>query len=337
MGRRWGRWVLLLLLGSGAWLGWDYYRFLQTPLQHPTAEAMLLLAPGTSLRRMARQLHAEGWLQQPWHSAYWLLLAQQRGVARKLQAGEYQVKMGMLPGELLDAMVQGKVVQHSVTLVEGWRFSQVLAALAQESALRQTLLERSSAALMAELELSCTNPEGQFFPDTYFFTRDTPDVEILRRAHVALQARLAQAWQQRNPKHPAANADELLILASVVEKETGCAPERAEVAGVFVRRLQRGMRLQSDPTVIYGLGARFTGDLRRADLQWDSAYNTYLYPGLPPAPIALVSAATLEASARPVDGDSLYFVAKGDGCHEFSTTLSAHNAAVRRYQLKQPP
>ncbi len=329
-----GLMLLMMVLGLGG-LAWDYQQFLQTPLRQPDPETNFILAPGTSLRQAARQLAVEGRFHQPWHPYYWWWLAQQQGVAHRLQAGEYQVAAGLRPPELLDTLVQGKVVQHSVTLLEGWRFSQVLAALAQESALQQTLAGRSSAAVMAELGLDCSHPEGQFFPDTYFFARNTPDVEILRRAQRALEQRLAKAWQSRSPNHPLHEPAELLVLASIVEKETGCAEERDDVAGVFVRRLQQGMRLQSDPTVIYGLGARFDGDLRRVDLQSDSAYNTYLYPGLPPTPIALVSAAALEATARPAAGNALYFVARGDGCHEFSATLSAHNAAVRRYQLKQ--
>jgi UPF0755 protein len=237
---------------------------------------------------------------------------------------------------LLRKLTQGEVIQYRLTLLEGWQFTQVRAALAQHPALQQTLSGLDADAVMTQLDLSCLHPEGQFFPDTYIFPRGTTDLELLRRAHKALRQNLAKTWEARAPTLPLTAPDELLTLASLVEKETGCAPERADVAGVFIRRLRKEMRLQSDPTVIYALGVQFDGNLRRVDLQLDSAYNTYVYPGLPPTPIALVGLAALQASAHPAEGDTLYFVARNDGCHAFSATLAEHNAAVRRYQKPTP-
>ena len=231
-------------------------------------------------------------------------------------------------------LVDGDVHLHTVTIVEGWRFSQALAAIRGHPAVETT--ELSPQELMKALGKSGIHPEGQFFPDTYSFPRGTKDVDLLGQAHRALEAALEEAWQDRDTGIPLTGPYDALILASIVEKETALDRERAEIAGVFARRLEKGMRLQTDPTVIYGLGDSFDGNLRRSDLNRDGPYNTYRRKGLPPTPIALTGAASLKAAVRPAEGSTLFFVATGDpdGSHYFSTTVEEHNQAVQRYLAK---
>jgi UPF0755 protein len=266
---------------------------------------------------------------------YFRVLARLDPRSRRLQAGEYRIEAGTTPGGLLALFSSGRVIQYPVTLIEGWTFRQVLDALAGLEYLEQTLSGTSDAAIMARLGRPDLHPEGRFLPDTYLFPRGTPDVQVLQRALAAMDEVLAAEWAQRGPDLPLGSPDEALVLASIVEKETGLAEERAAIAGVFVRRLRKGMLLQTDPTVIYGLGEAFDGDLRRRDLSADTPYNTYVHPGLPPTPIAMPGRDSIRAALHPADGASLYFVARGDGSHQFSTTLQEHNRAVRKYQLKR--
>jgi UPF0755 protein len=228
------------------------------------------------------------------------------------------------------------VVQYPLTLVEGWTFRQVMEALQADERLEHLIEDPSAEAVMARLGRRGVHPEGRFFPDTYHFTRGSSDLDILKRAHAAMERVLAEEWEARADGLPIESPDEALILASIIEKETGLASERAEIAGVFVRRLRLGMRLQTDPTVIYGLGDDFDGNLRRADLRNDHPYNTYVHAGLPPTPIALPGREAIRAALNPADGETLYFVARGDGSHAFSVTLEEHNRAVRKYQLGKP-
>ena len=236
---------------------------------------------------------------------------------------------------MLALLVSGRSVSYSLTLLEGWNIRQVRAAVAGHEALRQTLEGVDNLDLMERLGHPGKHPEGRFFPDTYQFRRGTTDVEFLLRAMRKMDEELAQAWQARAENIPLQSAEEALILASIIEKETGLASERPQIAGVFSRRLQKGMKLQTDPTVIYGMGEDFDGNIRRKDLREDTPYNTYVHTGLPPTPICMPGREALRAAVDPAPGNSLFFVSRGDGSHVFSATLKEHNAAVRQYQLKK--
>ena len=294
-------------------------------------EQRLVVVPGTSLAGVAAGLAQRGWMSKPW---YFKLEARLRGRAGSLQAGEYAVTPGMTPLDLLDMLVAGRVMEHSLTLVEGWTFRRVMEAVQSDPDLRHTLAESRPEYVMDALGRAGTFAEGRFFPDTYRFPAGTTDVEFLKRAFRSMNQVLSEEWEHRDMGLPYRSSYQALILASMVEKETAVPSERPRIAGVFVRRLERGMKLQSDPTVIYALGAEFDGDIHRRDLKLDSPYNTYVHAGLPPTPIGLPGRASIEAALHPANGSALYFVSKGNGTHKFSSTLSEHDAAVRKYQLK---
>jgi UPF0755 protein len=280
------------------------------------------------LSRVGNELAQSGVLEHPrlfaWYGRF-------SGSATNIKVGEFDVPRDTTPVQLLDLLVNGDVVQYSFTIVEGWRFSEMIAALREHEAIRLTGLDVN--AVMEQLDEPDTHPEGQFLPDTYHFPRGTREIDVLTRAHEALVEALSNAWQTRSDDIAVATPYDALILASIVEKETGLASERRQIAGVYSRRLRRGMRLQADPTVIYGLGEYWDGDIRSRDLRADTPYNTYTRSGLPPTPIALAGRAAIEAAVNPALGDSLYFVATGesDRSHYFSATLEEHNAAVQRY------
>ena len=291
------------------------------------------MSPGVQpWRTVARDLEAAGIIKDArylkWYGRY-------TGQANRIRAGEYRLTDTLVPDDLLALLVSGKSVNYSLTLLEGWNIRQVRAAVAAHEALEQTLEGVDNEELMNLLGLPGVHAEGQFFPDTYQFTRGMSDLEFLRRAQRTLDRELATAWAQKAEDIPLNSPYEALILASIVEKETGQASERAQIAGVFARRLRKGMKLQTDPTVIYGMGERFDGNIRRKDLREDTPYNTYVHTGLPPTPIAMPGRGALQAAVNPAPGKAIYFVAKGDGTHAFSTTLAEHNAAVRKYQLKR--
>ncbi|HSX61445.1 MAG TPA: endolytic transglycosylase MltG [Tahibacter sp.] len=327
--------LLLIALAAGGWWVWrDWTAFVDTPLR--VGEAAVLDVPsGASFAAIRRQIRDAGFSDA--HDLYWRALAQRMGVASRLRAGEYAVPPGTTPRELLRRMAAGDVIRHRFTIVEGWTFRQLRSALAAETGVRQSLATLSDAEIMRKLGAGADHPEGRFLPETYLWTRGDSDVDLLRQAHEAMTRALDQAWTARAPDLPLESAYQALILASIVERETGKADERPAIAGVFVRRLRLGMKLQTDPTVIYGLGSSFDGNLRRRDLDTDTPYNTYTRVGLPPTPIALPGAAALRAAVQPAPGDALYFVARGDGSHEFSANLDAHNRAVARYQLRRTP
>ena len=327
--------VLVLSFGLG-WLWLDFRSFEATPLALPEAGVVHTLSPGGSVGTLAEDLRAAGYLDER-GARYLQWLAWTSGRAGQLKAGEYALAAGLTPAGLLDLLVSGKVVQHALTVPEGWTFRQLRAALRGHEAVRHTLDGLSDAQVMAALGRLGEHPEGRFFPDTYRFPRGTTDVEFLTRAYKRMAGVLDEAWRARAPNLPLATPYEALVLASIIEKETGLADERPQIAGVFVRRLQKGMRLQTDPTVIYGMGDEFQGDLRRRDLETDTPYNTYARAGLPPTPIALPGRDSLLAALAPASGDSLYFVARGDGSHQFSATLDEHRKAVDRYQRRKAP
>ncbi len=293
------------------------------------APVIYRIAPGSSLGRIAAQLHQLGVLPAPW---VWTLYARWRGDAGAVRAGEYALHPGLTARGLLEQFVKGRILLRSFTIIDGWRVADLLAAL-RASPYLTTTLPPAPKDLMARFGEPGRSPEGEFLPQTYEFPRGTRDVALLAIAHRALVDTLAAAWKSRAPDLPLRDPQQLLILASIVEKESALPDERARIAGVYLHRLSIGMRLQADPTVIFGLGARYRGRLHAADLRADGPYNTYTRAGLPPTPIALPGAAAIDACAHPVKTDALYFVAsgKGDGRHVFSATLAEQNAAVKRY------
>ena len=317
-----------LLLGASAW---KIHSALQQPL-NITQEELLDVPNGTTPTGTLKRLEADGLIKD----AFWLRIYWRFNLAgQPLHSGEYRMVPGMTMEGLIGVWKRGEVVQYSVTLVEGWNFRQVRAALAKDEKLQQTLTGLSDSQVMDRLGHSGIFPEGRFFPDTYRFVRGTSDVDLLQKAYDRLEDVLAKEWAQRAADVPYTQPYQALIMASLVEKETGVPQERGQIAGVFVRRMRLGMLLQTDPTVIYGLGERYTGKLTRAHLKEETPYNTYLIPGLPPTPIAMVGREAIHAALNPVSGNSLYFVARGDGSHVFSDDLESHNNAVREFQLKR--
>lgn len=330
------RWMLRLavfvLLLSGAVALLDYLRFLHGPMGASAEEPLsLTVKPGSAVSRVARDLAAEGWLERP---LYFRLTARVTGAAKRIQAGEYRIPPGQTPQRLLERMVAGDVKTYRLTVIEGWTFAQMMQAIRQHPVLEHRLPSDAEAeAVMNTLGYPDQHPEGRFFPDTYQFPRGTSDIELLQQAYRKMQNVLHEEWEGREDGLPIDTPYEALILASIIERETGVPEERARIAGVFVERLERGMRLQTDPTVIYGLGDEFDGDLRYRHLRTDTPYNTYTRSGLTPTPIALPSHASIHAALHPDRRGELYFVSTGDGRHVFSKTLKEHNEAVIEYQL----
>jgi UPF0755 protein len=318
---------LLLIAGIAVVVAAQQYkRFLATPLSLPVDSYVIQIEPGASGSAIIGRLAGFGITRETWQ---WKLLMRLEPPA--IKKGEYLLDPELLPRELLQLLSSGAVVKHRFTLVEGWTFKQILQALARNEVLKQSL-DRDPAEAGSRIisSLDIDHPEGWFFPETYQFTRGDSDVDILERAHKAMENELAKAWEARQVELPLNSPYELLVLASIIEKETSKETERGQIAGVFVRRLQKRMRLQTDPTVIYGMGDSFDGDIRRDDLETDTPYNTYTRHGLPPTPIAMPGRASLLAAARPEAGNALYFVADGTGGHTFSSTLNEHRAAVKK-------
>ncbi|MGH8251829.1 MAG: endolytic transglycosylase MltG [Steroidobacteraceae bacterium] len=324
--------AVLVVASVAAWYGWRQYEryWLSRPIEALATPAAFEVAPGDSVRAVADSLHARGLLDRP---GIWVRYAKRSGHTTRIKVGEYQLPARATPAGLLEQFVAGHVILHTLTLPEGWNIRQALAAIRSHPKVMVELAGLPEQEWMARLGLSGLHPEGQFFPDTYRFPRGTTDRELLAQAHAKLQQELQAAWRRRAPDLPLDSPYQVLILASLVEKETGAEDERPLIAGVFVNRLRKGMLLQTDPTVIYGIGDEFDGNLRRRDLRGDTPYNTYVRRGLPPTPIALAGRAALEAAVRPAETDALYFVAtgKGDGRHFFAATLAAHNANVKRH------
>ena len=317
-----------LLLGLSVW---QQDVALKQPL-NLTQEQLLDVPAGSTPTGVLNRLQADGVIKD----AFWLRLYWRFNLSdQSFHSGEYRMTPAMDAKALLGLWQRGEVVQYSLTLVEGWNFRQVRAALAKQLKLEQNLAGLSDTELMARLGHSDVFPEGRFFPDTYRYVRGMSDVDLLKQAYNRLDEVLAEEWTRRAADVPYVDPYHALIMASLVEKETGVPQERAQIAGVFVRRLEMGMLLQTDPTVIYGLGERYNGKLTRASLKEPTPYNTYVIAGLPPTPISLVGREAIHAALNPVPGSSLYFVARGDGSHVFSADLDAHNNAVREFQLKR--
>lgn len=308
-----------------SWLAW----YAHTPSGRGPFPVEAHIEPGSAFKAVADQLHALGVVDHP---LAFTLIARLTGQATQVKAGSYLFEAAVPPTALLHKLTQGEILLGKITFIEGWTFRQMRAAIDRHPRLRHDTAGLNDAELLAELGIAASHPEGLFFPDTYYFDIGSSDKALYLRAHHAMQQVLQQAWASRADGLPYRTPYEVLIMASIIEKETGAADERPRIAAVFVNRLRLGMRLQTDPTVIYGMGDRFDGNLRKVDLQTDTPYNTYTRAGLPPTPIALPGAASIRAAVNPEASRALYFVSKGNGRHHFSETLDEHNRAVARYQ-----
>ncbi len=319
------------LLGLGALGAYLYWFSVHSLSPEPK---IYVVAPGTSLRAFTVGLYEQDVLPDKF-SLVWL--AYLKGQSRDLKAGEYRFRKGMTALELLDQVIAGRVVEYPFTIIDGWTFRQIRQALAAAPRLTPSARELSPAQIMTSLGYPNLHPEGRFYPDTYYYPGGMSDLLILQRAFQKMDAHLQQEWENRDKTSPLQNRDEALILASIIEKETARVEERGLIAGVMINRLRNGMKLQTDPTVIYGMGERFDGNLRRQDLATHTPYNTYTIKGLPPTPIAMPSGDAVRAALNPAVTRALYFVSRGDGSHEFSETLEQHNKAVIKYQLGGKP
>jgi UPF0755 protein len=316
--------ILAALLGAGG-LAW----YARQPLHIQPLPRTVNVTPGMNLKSLSTMLQREGVVGNA--QVFWLL-GRVLGKGGALRAGVYTLDKPLTPLALYDTFERGEITQAIVQFIEGWNWREVRAELAAQPLLKHDSADMSDAELLQAIGAEENHPEGLLFPDTYFYAPHTSDLDVLRRAYRLQHDKLLAAWETRAPGLPYRTPYEALIMASIVEKETGAAFERPRIAGVFLNRLRLGMRLQTDPTVIYGLGERFDGNLHKADLQRDTPYNTYTRAGLPPTPIAMPSEAAIEAALHPARTDALYFVSRRDGTHVFSSTLEAHNRAVNRYQ-----
>ena len=328
--RRIKNWIvfsMIVSLGLFAWLA--YYAISPLKLQPNSQE--ITIQPKSGLRNIANQLVKQGVLNEPWR---FIIIARLLNKQSYLQAGSYTLNKNVSPYQLLLSLNHGKTTQGSITFIEGRTFAQMQEKIIKNDAIKQTLTGLSESEMLKLMGSDYSVAEGLFFPDTFYFDRNTTDTVILKRSYDSMQSKLAKAWEGRDANLPYKNSYQALIMASIIEKETGKAGERPMIAGVFINRLRMGMRLQTDPTVIYGMGAHYDGNIRKKDLIADTPYNTYTRDGLPPTPIAMPGMAAINAALHPATTKALYFVGKGDGSHLFSNNLADHNLAVVRYQLK---
>jgi UPF0755 protein len=320
--------ILILLSFGGGWLWMDY----QTALYAPAVKAEKVsveISKGDSLNVIADKLAAQNLAIKP---IWFKVIAFQGNSAKKLRTGEYELSQGMTIRNIIDLFVQGKTRQYAITFPEGWNFKEVMQEIRDNPNLEHTLDDIPVEQVMVQLGAQIKMPEGQFFPDTYFFEKHMSDISLLKRAYDKMHSVLQEEWKNKAEGLPFKTPYEALILASIIEKETGTEAERPLIAGVFIRRLKHGIPLQTDPTVIYGMGDQYHGNIRSSDLKNPTPYNTYLVKGLPPTPIAMPGLQALHSVLHPDDSDTLYFVARGDGTHVFSSTLKEHNQAVNLYQ-----
>jgi len=325
----------LIILASSIGLGWlwmDFNNFLDTPIVLNNEQLRIEVEEGDTMSTVIQQLQKSG---RPISSYYMRFTSRLYPELTRIKRGEFLIKGPANILELLDQLSKGEVLYHQVQIIEGWTFKTISAVLLKQQLLKHQLSHITAEELMSSLGSNYKNPEGWFYPDTYNYVKHDSDLQILKVAHNTMKKVLNKYWNERDLGLPYDSPYEVLIMASIIEKETGLAEERRMISGVFVRRLLKGMRLQTDPSVIYGLGDRFDGNLTRAHLKADNPYNTYRNKGLPPTPIALASEASISAAVHPDESDTLYFVARGDGSHEFSQTNRQHNAAVRKYQLNR--
>ena len=322
--------VLMAIIAIG--LLWQHYQaFADKSLMMSSEERILSVESGDGFHNVLKKIRALGIAQGS--DFEWKALSRETKVASHMQVGDYAITSGLSPRTILQRIKDGDIIQRKFALIDGWNFRDLRKALKDSGHIEHLTDQLSDAELMAKLGASGVHPEGRFLPETYLYSRGTSDLDLLLRAYEGMQDALAEAWDKRQDGLPLTNPDELLTLASIVEKETGAAEERPMIAGVFIRRMNTGMRLQTDPTVIYGIGSAYDGNIRKKDLRTDTPYNTYTRDGLPPTPIAMPGKPALEAAANPAEGDALFFVARGDGSgrHVFSKDLDDHNAAVRQY------
>ena len=324
------KWLIRFMIIFIPLLVWIIH-FLVTPLHINKVDLAIEIEPGSSLKAIAFQLVDEKILNEPWR---FILLTKALGQSTKLRPGNYNLNPNITPYQLLKSFLEGRATEGSITFIEGQDLHTMLEKIKANDSIKKTLKPLDTKAIAIALAIPYESAEGQFFPDTYYFSRNTTDIEILQRAYKAMQKKLSYEWARRAEEVPYDNSYEALTMASIIEKETGKSIEANLISGVFIHRLSIKMKLQSDPTVIYGLGNKFTGDITKKDLLTDTPYNTYTRDGLPPAPITMPGLISIRAALHPTKTDALYFVGKGDGTHYFSTSLNEHNSAVRKYQIK---
>lgn len=323
--------ILLISAAIPTFAAWFYYH-VNADIQLPSTPYQFSIEQGSSLKNISQQLTDAGLISNPWS---FILLSRYKGLQSSLKAGDYTLSEHTSQVALLDYLVKGDIQQYEIKFIEGWTFSQIRKILYDHPAIKNDTINLSEQEILQLIGANETLAEGLFFPDTYHFVRNSSDIEILQRAYRTMQNHLHTAWSARMEPSPLTTPYEALILASIVEKETGLESDRTEIAGVFTNRLRIGMRLQTDPTVIYGLGDQFDGNLRKKDLLTDQAFNTYTRAGLPPTPIAMPGLSSIHAALNPAETKSIYFVAKGNGESQFSTNLADHNRAVNKYQRRQ--
>ena len=324
------KWLIRLMLIFIPLLVWIVH-FLVTPLHINKVDLAIEIEPGSSLKAIAFQLVEEKILNEPWR---FILLTKALDQSKKLRPGNYNLNPNITPYQLLKSFVEGRATEGSITFIEGQDLQTMLEKIKANDSIKKTIKPLDTKAIAIAVGIPYESAEGQFFPDTYYFSRNTTDIEILQRAYKAMQKKLNYEWARRAEEVPYDNSYEALTMASIIEKETGKSIEANLISGVFIHRLSIKMKLQSDPTVIYGLGNNFTGDITKKDLVTDTPYNTYTRDGLPPAPITMPGLISIRAALHPTKTDALYFVGKGDGTHYFSENLNEHNSAVRKYQIK---
>ena len=324
------KWLIRLMIIFIPLLAWIIH-FLVTPLHINKSDLAIEIEPGSSLKAIAFQLVDEKILNEPWR---FILLSKALGQSTKLRPGNYNLNPNITPYQLLKSFEEGRATEGSITFIEGQDFNSMLDKIKANDNIKKTMKPYDTKAIASAIGIPYESIEGQFFPDTYYFSRNTSDIEILKRAYKAMQKKLNYEWVRRAEEVPYKNSYEALTMASIIEKETGKSIEANLISGVFIHRLSIKMKLQSDPTVIYGLGKKFTGDITKKDLLADTPYNTYTREGIPPAPITMPGLISIRAALHPTKTDALYFVGKGDGTHYFSANLSEHNSAVRKYQIK---
>lgn len=312
-------------------LFFQFSQFRAQPINLKTESIVFEIKPGSNIKTIAKDLRDQSLIEDHW---LLIILAKLEGVETKIKAGEYRLKPDMTPMALLDEFVNGSPVQYQHTIIEGRSFKEMRASIYQNDVLLKTTEDMTGKEIMTLLGQPDMHPEGQFLPDTYSFPKGTSDVQFMKRAHQSMQKVLQDEWQKRDKNLPLETPYEALILASIIEKETGAAHERPLIASAFIQRLKKNMKLQTDPTIIYGMGDEYQGDIRYKDLRKDTPYNTYIHRGLTPTPIAMPGKLAIQAALHPADSKAIYFVSKGDGTHYFSETLQEHNKAVRKYQLK---
>lgn len=325
------RLLLLILSITVLFIGW-FYLHVHSNVTLPTTPYQFSIQPGSSLKQVSQQLADAGVIPSKWSL---IVLARYLDQESAIKAGDYQLSGNLSQRALLEYLIKGDAKQNEIKFLEGWTFAQLKKTLNEHPSIKNTTAHLSDQEIMQRIGANETAAEGLFFPDTYYFIKGSSDIEILQRAYQSMQNHLQVSWASRMESLPFTTPYEALILASIIEKETGVEGDRAEIAGVFVNRLRKGMRLQTDPTIIYGLGEQFDGNLRKKDLLADQEYNTYTRAGLPPTPIALPGLASIRAALNPAKTDALYFVAKGNGESQFSTNLADHNKAVNKYQKQQ--